>query len=210
MTLRCLVLASGRGSNFEALLRASAGADAPYTLTGLVTDRPATGAQALAEAAGVPQHCLPFKAFPSRASFDQALAETLMTEAPDLVLCAGFMRVLGPAFFAHCPLPLVNIHPALLPAHRGLHTHRRVLEAGDPFHGATVHWLTPALDSGPTIAQARLPVLPGEGEAALAARVLRLEHALYPQALAHLAAHRLAPPAPLELLWDGEALTPWG
>ncbi len=209
MTLRCLVLASGRGSNFDALLRASVGAGAPYVLTGLVTDRPGTGAEALAEAANLSHHCLPFKDFSSRAAFDEALAATLVAEAPDLVLFAGFMRILGPAFFHRCSLPLVNIHPALLPAHRGLHTHRRALEAGDAFHGATVHWLTPDLDSGPTIAQARLPVAPGESEVSLAARVLRLEHALYPRALAHLAVHRLSPPAPLALLWDGETLTPW-
>ena len=209
MTLRCLVLASGRGSNFDALLRAGADAGASYAITGLVTDRPGTGAEALAEAANLSHHCLPFKDFSSRPAFDEALAHTLTAEAPDLVLCAGFMRILGPAFFNRCSLPLVNIHPALLPAHRGLHTHRRALEAGDVFHGATVHWLTPDLDSGPTIAQARLPILPGETEAALAARVLRLEHVLYPRALAHLAAHELSPPAPLTLLWDGEALTPW-
>lgn len=208
MRLRCLVLASGRGSNFQALLEASGQPGAPFSIESLITDRSPCGAEALAERWKVPAECLPYGDFSLRAAFDEALAHRVRATAPDLVLCAGFMRVLGPAFFEACPIPLLNIHPSLLPAHRGLHTHRRALAAGDAFHGASIHWVTPELDGGPVLAQARLAVAPGDTEASLAARVLELEHALYPRALAYLGeAGRDAPP--LTLAWDGEALTPW-
>ena len=207
MPLRCLVLASGRGTNFRALLEASAHPRAPFAIEGLITDRTPCGAEALAGRWQVPAQCLPYRQFPSRDAFDEALARAVNAAAPDLVLCAGFMRVLGPAFFEACPTPLLNIHPSLLPAHRGLHTHRQALAAGDAFHGASVHWVTPELDGGPLLAQARLAVAPEDTEESLAARVLDLEHALYPRALAYLAeAGRDA--HPLTLAWDGEALIP--
>ena len=208
MPLRCLVLASGRGSNFQALLAASGKPQAPFSIQGLITDRTPCGAEGLAERWQIPVNCLPFRDFSTREAFDHALARSVRAAAPDLVLCAGFMRVLGPAFFEACPTPLLNIHPSLLPAHRGLHTHRQALAAGDAFHGASVHWVTPELDGGPLLAQARLAVAPEDTEARLAARVLELEHALYPRALSYLAeAGRDAPP--LTLAWDGEALIPW-
>ena len=208
MPLRCLVLASGRGTNFQALLEASAGLQAPFTLQALITDRTPCGAEALAARWQLPTECLPYRDFSTRTAFDEALAHRIRAAAPDLVLCAGFMRVLGPAFFEACPAPLLNIHPSLLPAHRGLHTHRQALAAGDAFHGASVHWVTPELDGGPLLAQARLAVAPEDTEATLAARVLELEHALYPRALSYLAeAGRGA--RPLTLAWDGEALVPW-
>lgn len=208
MPLRCVVLASGRGSNFQALLEASVRPQAPYSLEALVTDRTPCGAEALAARWQVPAKCLPYRDFSSRAAFDKALAHRVRAAAPDLVLCAGFMRVLGPAFFEACPTPLLNIHPSLLPAHRGLYTHRQTLEAGDAFHGASVHWVTPELDGGPLLAQARLPVAPEDTESSLAVRVLELEHALYPRALSYLA--EAGPAArPLMLAWDGEALVPW-
>lgn len=208
MPLRCLVLASGRGSNFRALLEASAPPTAPFAIGGLITDRTPCGAEALAGRWQVPAQCLPYRQFASREAFDEALARAVNAAAPDLVLCAGFMRVLGPAFFEACLAPLLNIHPSLLPAHRGLHTHRQALAAGDAFHGASVHWVTPELDGGPLLAQARLTVAPEDTEQSLAARVLDLEHALYPRALSYLAeAGRGA--RPLTLAWDGEALVPW-
>jgi phosphoribosylglycinamide formyltransferase-1 len=208
MPLRCLVLASGRGSNFQALLEASARPQAPFTLKALITDRTPCGAEALAARWQVPAECLPYRDFSTRAAFDETLAHRVRAAAPDLVLCAGFMRVLGPSFFDACPVPLLNIHPSLLPAHRGLHTHSQVLAAGDAFHGASVHWVTRELDGGPLLAQARLAVAPEDTEESLAARVLKLEHALYPQALAYITEGGWNAP-PLTLGWDGEALVPW-
>lgn len=208
MPLRCLVLASGRGSNFKALLEASARPQAPFSLEGLVTDRTPCGAQALAERWQVPSQCLPYRDFSTREAFDEALANSIRATAPDLVLCAGFMRVLGPAFFKGCSTPLLNIHPSLLPAHRGLHTHRQALAARDAYHGASVHWVTPELDGGPILAQARLAIAPEDTEERLAARVLALEHALYPRALSYLA-EAGQDARPLTLAWNGEALIPW-
>lgn len=132
---------------------------------------------------GIATEVLDHRAFPSREAFDAELAATIDRRAPDLVVLAGFMRILTDGFVRRYEGRLINIHPSLLPAYPGLHTHRRALEEGVKIHGCTVHFVTPRLDHGPIIIQAAVPVLPGDTEDALAARVLRQEHRIYPLAL---------------------------
>ena len=183
-----VVLASGRGSNLQAILDAHL----PLEVAAVLSNDP--GAQALGRArtAGVPTAAIDHRDFGERAAFDRRLAAEIDRFAPDLIALAGFMRVLGDAFVARYAGRMVNIHPSLLPAFPGLHTHRRALEAGVRIHGCTVHFVTPTLDMGPIIVQAAVPVLPGDDEASLAARVLDEEHRIYPQALAWLATGRVA------------------
>ena len=149
----------------------------------VISNRP--GAQGLewAAAQGIPTRVVDHKAFPTREAFDAALGEAVGAARPDLVILAGFMRILTPGFIARFPRRILNIHPSLLPSFPGLHTHRRALEAGVKVHGCTVHVVTPSLDSGPIVAQAAVPVLPGDTEEGLADRVLQAEHRIYPQAV---------------------------
>jgi phosphoribosylglycinamide formyltransferase-1 len=174
---RAVVLISGRGSNLGALLAAGA------PIAGVISNRPDAGGLALAAAHGIASTVVDHRAFASRDDFDLALAAAIARFAPDLVVLAGFLRVLGNAFVARHAGRLVNIHPSLLPAFPGLHTHRRALDAGVRVHGCTVHFVTPTLDHGPVIGQAVVPVLPGDTEDTLAARVLEQEHRLYPAAV---------------------------
>lgn len=177
-----VVLISGRGSNLQAILDARL----PLRVAAVLSNDPRAGGLAKARAAGVPALSLDHREFADRAAFDQRLAEEIDRLAPDFIVLAGFMRVLGDAFVARYAGRIVNIHPSLLPAFPGLHTHRRALEAGVRIHGCTVHFVTPTLDMGPIIVQAAVPVLPEDDEARLAARVLDQEHRIYPQALAWL------------------------
>lgn len=174
-----VILISGRGSNMRSIVEARTGLD----VKAVISNRP--GAQGLewARSQGIPAVALDHQAFGTREAFDAALAAEIERLAPDLVLLAGFMRILTPAFIARFPRRILNIHPSLLPAFPGLHTHRRALDAGVKLHGCTVHLVTPALDSGPIVIQAAVPVMPGDTEQALAARVLAAEHRIYPKAV---------------------------
>jgi phosphoribosylglycinamide formyltransferase 1 len=149
----------------------------------VVSNRPDAAGLEWAAARGIATRVVDHKAFADREAFDAALGEAIEASAPDLVLLAGFMRVLTEGFVRRFPRKMLNIHPSLLPAFPGLHTHARALAAGVKLHGATVHVVTPSLDSGPIVVQGAVPVLPGDTEAALAARVLGVEHRIYPQAV---------------------------
>jgi phosphoribosylglycinamide formyltransferase-1 len=177
---KLVILISGRGSNMEAIIRAQIpGAE----VSAVIANRPDAEGLAFAVDQGIVTQVVDHKAYPSREAFDAALADAIDAHRPDLVVLAGFMRVLTDAFVTRYAGRLFNIHPSLLPSFPGLHTHRKALEAGVRVHGATVHFVTPTLDCGPVVIQAVVPVLPGDDEAALARRVLEQEHRIYPQAV---------------------------
>lgn len=192
---RIAVLASGRGSNLQALLDAIRARTLDAAVAGVFSDRADAPALTRARDAGIPALALDPAAYPSRPAFDAALFAAVDAVAPDLVVCAGYMRLLDAAVVAPRSARTINIHPSLLPAFKGLHTHRRALAAGVARHGASVHFVTADLDGGPVISQAEVPVLPGDDEAALAARVLAREHPLLVETVRLLAAGavRLAP-----------------
>jgi phosphoribosylglycinamide formyltransferase-1 len=173
-----VILISGRGSNMEALARAGL----PGRITAVVSSRPDTAGLRFAAQQGIATAVVDHERHRSREAFDAALAEAIGRYEPDLIALAGFMHILGGEFVRRYERRMLNIHPSLLPAFQGLHTHRRALEQGVKLHGCTVHFVTPALDHGPIVIQAAVPVLPGDDEATLAARVLRQEHRIYPQA----------------------------
>ncbi len=174
-----VILISGRGSNMEAIVEAGL----PATVAAVISNRPDAAGLAIAAARGIPAETVDHRQFPSREAFDAQLADRIDAYRPDLVVLAGFMRVLGEPLVRRFEGRLLNIHPSLLPAFPGLHTHRRALEQGVKIHGCTVHFVTPALDNGPIVTQAAVAVMPGDDEAALAARVLRQEHRIYPRAV---------------------------
>lgn len=186
-----VILISGRGSNMASLLAAANAGELPARIVGVISCRP--DAQGLQTAAlrGVPTRVVDYRLFAERQQFDAALAESIDGFAPDLVVLAGFMRILGGDFVRHYGGRLINIHPSLLPAFPGLHTHRRALAEGVRIHGCSVHFVTPDLDHGPIIIQAAVPVLDQDDEAALAARVLVQEHRVYPLAVRWFAEGRL-------------------
>jgi phosphoribosylglycinamide formyltransferase-1 len=188
--LPVVVLISGGGTNLQALIDA-AQRDLPIALRAVVSNRAEAFGLERARRAGVPTETLDHRAFSDRAAFDRALMVLIDRYAPGLVVLAGFMRVLTPAFVAHYRGRLLNIHPSLLPRFPGLHTHRRALEAGATEHGASVHFVTQELDGGPVIVQARVTVRPGDTERTLAARVLAREHLIYPLAVRWFAEDRL-------------------
>lgn len=184
-----VILVSGRGSNMEAIVRA---AIPNVRIAAVISNRP--GAQGLAFAAGhgIATAVVDHTAYADRGAFDAALAAAIDAHAPDLVVLAGFMRVLTDNFVRHYAGRLLNIHPSLLPSFPGLHTHRRALEAGVRVHGATVHFVTPTLDCGPVVIQAVVPVRADDDEQRLAARVLEQEHRIYPQAVRWFVDGRIA------------------
>jgi len=187
MSLRVAILISGGGSNMVALARSMTG-DHPARPVLVLADRPGAGGLARAAAMGLPVAVVDHAAFGAdRGRFDAALAAALAEAAPDIVCLAGFMRILGPDLVARWQGRMLNIHPSLLPRHRGLDTHARALAAGDAEHGCTVHEVTPELDAGPILGQARLTVAPGDTPVTLAARVQALEHRLYPLVLRRVA-----------------------
>ena len=188
---RVAVLISGGGSNLQALLDAAAAPDYPAAIALVVSNVEGTFGLQRAARAGVPAVCIDHRGFADRAAFDAALDATLREAAIELVCLAGFMRILTAGFVARWHDRLLNIHPSLLPAFPGLHTHARALAAGVGVHGCTVHLVRAALDDGPILVQGLVPVLDGDEEAALAARVLEVEHRCYPVALAGLASGRL-------------------
>jgi phosphoribosylglycinamide formyltransferase-1 len=176
---KIVVLISGRGSNMEAIVRAGL----PAKVAAVISNRPDAAGLKLAAQAGVDTQVVDERAFASREAFEGELATAIDRRSPDLVALAGFMRVLGADFVRRYSGKLLNIHPSLLPAFPGLHTHRRALQEGVKLHGCTVHFVTPQVDHGPIVVQAAVPVRAGDTEAALAARVLRQEHRIYPLAL---------------------------
>ncbi len=186
-----VILISGRGSNMEALIAARDAGQLPVNIAAVISNRPDAQGLETAVRAGITAHFIDHKAFAGREAFDAALAECIDGFAPDLVVLAGFMRILSDDFVHHYAGRLMNIHPSLLPAFPGLHTHRRALAEGVRIHGCTVHFVTPTLDHGPVIIQAAVPVIDGDDEATLAARVLRQEHRIYPQAVRWFAEGRL-------------------
>jgi phosphoribosylglycinamide formyltransferase-1 len=189
---RIVILISGRGSNMEALLRAArAGALPEAEIAAVLSNDPYAAGLATAAALGIPTHVVDHRAYAGRAEFDAALLAAIESRTPDLVLLAGFMRILTADFVRHFAGRLLNIHPSLLPAFPGLHTHRRALEEGVRIHGCTVHFVTSALDCGPIVIQAAVPVLDDDDEARLAARVLAEEHRIYPLAVRWFAQGRL-------------------
>ena len=184
-----VILISGRGSNMEAIVRARIPG---VRIAAVISNRPGAEGLAFARSHGIATAVVDHTAHADRASFDAALAECIDAHAPDLVVLAGFMRVLTDGFVRRYEGRLLNVHPSLLPAFPGLHTHRRALEAGVKLHGATVHFVTAELDDGPIVVQAAVPVRADDDEAALAARVLAQEHVIYPQAVRWFAEDRLA------------------
>jgi formyltetrahydrofolate-dependent phosphoribosylglycinamide formyltransferase len=187
MKKRVAILISGRGSNMEALIRAAKTPDYPAEIIGVLSNKADAGGLAFAEAHGIATAVRSHKDFVTRDAFDAALDAVLREWRTDIVCLAGFMRVLTPGFVAGWEGRMLNIHPSLLPAFQGLHTHARALEAGVAEHGCTVHFVTAGLDDGPPILTARVPVLPSDTAETLAARVLNEEHRIYPEALAMVA-----------------------
>lgn len=183
-----VILISGRGSNAMAIIDAAERGLVPVPVHAVIADGPAAG---LTQAAGkgIDTAMLPRTAYPDRKTFEAALAETIAGFRPQLIALAGFMRVLSTGFVEQHLGRMINIHPSLLPKYRGLDTHARALAAGDAEHGASVHWVTPELDAGPIVAQAKVPIRDGDNATTLAARVLKQEHRLYPAALALLLAN---------------------
>ena len=178
-----VILISGRGSNMEAIVRAQQAEAWPARIAAVISNKPDAKGLAFAQSHGIPTAVVPNKEFPTRDAFDAALQETIDRFEPDLVVLAGFMRILTAPFVEHYAGRMLNIHPSLLPLFPGLHTHQQALDAGVEEHGATVHFVTAELDHGPAVIQARIPVLPGDTEDSLAQRLLAEEHVIYPQAV---------------------------
>lgn len=191
MKPRVGILISGRGSNMAAIVAAAQDPAYPATIACVLSNRPDATGLKTAAAQGIPTLCVDHKHFASREAFEDELNRQLDALDVDFVVLAGFMRVLTERFIGHWDGKLVNIHPSLLPAFRGLHTHERALTEGVKLHGCTVHFVVPELDAGPIIAQGAVPVLPTDTPDTLAARVLAVENALYPRVVAGLAAGRI-------------------
>jgi phosphoribosylglycinamide formyltransferase-1 len=188
---RIVVLISGSGSNLQALLDAAAAGEINAEIVGVISNRADAFGLERAARAGVATEVVDHRQFDDRASFDRALASHIDALEPDLVILAGFMRILTDAFVHHYQGRLLNIHPSLLPKYPGLDTHRRAIEAGDAEAGATVHFVTAELDGGPAVLHGRVPVQPGDTAATLAERVLEVEHQIYPRAVGWFASGRL-------------------
>lgn len=187
MKKRVAILISGRGSNMTALIEAARDPAYPAQIVGVFSNVPDAPGLATAASYGIPTAWRWHKDYPSRIGFELAIGDVLKLWRPDFIALAGFMRMLTPEFARKWQGRMINIHPSLLPAFPGLHTHEQALAAGVAEHGCTVHFVTAGMDEGPTILQARVPVEPGDTAATLAARVLAEEHRIYPQALAMLA-----------------------
>ena len=187
-----VVLVSGRGSNLQAIINAITHGELAAEIRAVISSEPDTPALARARTAGIPTHVVNHRDFPMRDQFDHALMQRIEAYQPQLVVLAGFMRILGKAFIDHYTGRLINIHPSLLPAFPGLNTHARALQSGASFHGASVHFVTHEVDGGPVIIQATVPVLPDDAPDTLAERVLMEEHRIYPKAIGWFLAGRLS------------------
>ena len=218
--LRLVVLISGRGSNLMAIAAQCANGQLNARTVLVIADQPDAAGLGWAAAQGIPAQAIAATQFRAdgvfdRAAFEQALASAIDASQPDLIILAGFMRVLSAGFVARYAGRLLNIHPSLLPAYKGLHTHQRVLAAGELQHGASVHFVTAELDGGPVVLQASVPVLPGDDVTTLAARVQAQEHLIYPQVIHWIAEQRLqwlqglvvmdGQPLLMPLQWTAEA-----
>jgi formyltetrahydrofolate-dependent phosphoribosylglycinamide formyltransferase len=184
---RVAILISGRGSNMRALVEAAKAPDYPAEIVGVLSNKADAEGLAFAAAEGIPTAVRSLRDYPDKDAADAAIDEVLHGWGADLVCLAGFMRLLSPGFVNRWNGRILNIHPSLLPLHKGLHTHEQALAQGVAEHGCTVHFVTPGMDEGPAILQARVPVLPGDSAESLAARVLVEEHRAYPKALAMVA-----------------------
>lgn len=189
---RLAILISGRGSNLQAFIDACSNGELAARISLVISNNPEAAGLQRAERAGIPTRCVDHRNYHDRESFDQALVDALREHNADLVVLAGFMRILTPVLIAPYLGRLLNIHPSLLPKYPGLKTHQRALDAGDTQAGATVHFVTPELDGGPPLLQARVPVLPGDSAETLADRVSTLEHVIYPIAARWYLEGRLA------------------
>ncbi|MBR8057887.1 phosphoribosylglycinamide formyltransferase [Burkholderia dolosa] len=196
---KLVILISGRGSNMEAIVRACERERWPAEVAAVIANRPDAAGLAFAASHGVATAVVDHRSFDGRDSFDAALAAEIDRFAPDLVVLAGFMRILTPAFVRRYEGRLLNIHPSLLPSFKGIHTHQQALDAGVALHGASVHFVIPELDSGAIVAQGAVPVRADDDAAALAERVLAVEHVLYPRAVRWFVEGRLR-------LEDGRAI----
>lgn len=185
---RVAILISGRGSNMSTLIEAAKAPDYPAEIVGVLSNRAAAPGLAVAASHGIATASLAQSKFPSRDMFEDVMTQLLESWDTEIVCLAGFMRILGEDFVHRWEGRMINIHPSLLPAYRGLHTHERALADGVKVHGCTVHFVTPGLDEGAPILQAEVPVLPGDTPETLSARVLVEEHRIYPEALRMLAA----------------------
>jgi phosphoribosylglycinamide formyltransferase 1 len=204
-TCNIVVLISGSGTNLQALIDQVQSNDLPVNISAVISNRPSAFGLERAKQAGITTETLDHKAFESRESFDQALMQMIDGFKPDLVVLAGFMRILTPAFTNHYLGRMLNIHPSLLPKYQGLHTHQRALDAGDDRHGVTVHFVTAELDGGPNAIQAMVPVEKDDNADSLSGRVQVQEHIIYPLAVKWFAEGRLTMDASRSLL-DGEPL----
>lgn len=203
---RCVVLISGRGT-ISAILKAATEVDYPAEIVAVVSNKSEASGLLLAQAAGITTEVVPSAGVDDRERYDQALLSAIDRYQPDLVVLAGFMRILTPSFVAHYAGKMINIHPSLLPSFTGMHTHQRALDAGVHVHGCTVHFVTAELDHGPMIAQAAVPVYADDDASKLAARVLKEEHRIYPAAVRWFAEGRLKVVGQRVLLSD-EVLNP--
>lgn len=206
---RIVFLVSGRGSNMAAIVQACARERWPAEIAAVISNRPGAAGLAFAAERGIAAATVDHRSFADREAFDAALSQAIDAHAPDVVVLAGFMRILTPGFVQRYAGRLVNIHPSLLPMFPGLHTHRRALQAGCKLAGATVHYVTAELDHGPIIAQGVVPVLPHDTEEALAARVLAIEHRLYPLAVRWIVEDALSVSDSVVRQRDGEAQCLW-
>ena len=188
---RLIVLISGGGSNLQAFIDLCASGDLNATVVAVISNKPDAGGLNRAAAKNIPNLIIDHRNFENREAFDQALSEMIDSFAPDLIILAGFMRILTAEFVNHFDGKLINIHPSLLPAYPGLYTHRRAIEAGDKEAGATVHFVTSELDGGPAIIQARVPIEKSDNEQTLAAKVLQFEHKIFPEAVRWFCEDRL-------------------
>lgn len=180
---KLVILISGRGSNMQSIIKAIQENELNAEVSAVISNRPDAAGLAFAQQSDITTRILDHKNFETREAFDAQLIDLIDTFDPDYVVLAGFMRILSTGFVQHFAQRLINIHPSLLPKFKGMHTHKRAIESGETEHGATVHFVTDELDSGPVILQAKVPVMPDDTEETLAARVLIEEHKLYPNAL---------------------------
>ncbi len=209
MNHRLAVLISGSGTNLQAIIDAIQSGQLQAEVAVVLSNCTTAAGLQRAIRAGIPTLTLDHRSYPDRSGFDQAMIDELDRFQPDTVVLAGFMRILSTGFVRHYHGRLINIHPSLLPRHKGLHTHRRALEAGDSEHGCTVHFVTEELDGGPAIARARVPVLVNDDEEILSQRVQAREHQLYPRVLDWRATGRLTL-GPQGVLLDGKPITAEG
>ncbi|WP_337840545.1 phosphoribosylglycinamide formyltransferase [Rheinheimera sp.] len=204
-----VVLISGSGSNLQAILDACSAGFIPGRVKAVISNKASAYGLKRAETAGVTSAVLSHKDYDSREDYDTALIQLIDSHQPDLVVLAGFMRILTPAFVAHYQGRLLNIHPSLLPKYQGLNTHQRAIDAGDTEHGCSVHFVTAELDGGPVVLQAKVPIFPEDDAELVAARVHEQEHRIYPLVVRWFCQQRLQQKADQALL-DGQVLSEHG